>query len=374
MIARLVMLLLVLPSAAALGAPRRPPAPRILEVATRGATARLRWAPVAGAIAYRVYTGGAPGPSLRAAALVRGGARWSGALPADGLLAGVVAAVDARGRTGPRSALVRWVQLVRPWGLAARPGGGLLLQDAHYAEPIELDARGSALRFPRVLGRDLPGCYDVAVGAGGRTAAVHWGDARDPRPGLRLRRGGAVVDRRLKEGAGPGQLRKPMGIGLAPDGRVFVADTGNDRLQEFTADGRFVRVVGDDELEQPMKVACGPDGRLYVADSGHNRVAIFAPGPGGRYRLVASLTGGMKEPVYVALDARGRVWASTNRNAGVYVLNDAGDVLLRFDGADGPPGSLVTGPRGIAFAAGGDALVVDEAARRIVRVTAPGPS
>jgi peptidylamidoglycolate lyase len=73
-------------------------------------------------------------------------------------------------------------------------------------------------------------------------------------------------------GAAPGQLDLPHGIALDGDGRVYVADRGNSRLQVFDAGGRFVAAWKSDALGRPFGVAIGGDGKLYVADGGDQPV------------------------------------------------------------------------------------------------------
>jgi len=38
-----------------------------------------------------------------------------------------------------------------------------------------------------------------------------------------------------------GQFLDPIGIAASPDGFVFVADTGNHRIQKFRAEGMFIK-------------------------------------------------------------------------------------------------------------------------------------
>lgn len=65
-------------------------------------------------------------------------------------------------------------------------------------------------------------------------------------------------------GTGPGQFHLPHGLHVAPDGRVFVCDRENDRLQIFTPDGEFLAQWTD--VQRPDDVTMDGDGRVYVAE------------------------------------------------------------------------------------------------------------
>ncbi len=46
------------------------------------------------------------------------------------------------------------------------------------------------------------------------------------------------------KGGKPGQFKSPSGIALDEDGRVYVSDTGNNRIQRVTPDGIIATVAG----------------------------------------------------------------------------------------------------------------------------------
>ena len=65
-------------------------------------------------------------------------------------------------------------------------------------------------------------------------------------------------------------------------GNVFIADTDNNRIQKFTADGKFISSImswgdGSDKLRFPYGLTTDAAGNLYVADTGNSRIVKFAP-------------------------------------------------------------------------------------------------
>ncbi|MCG3180230.1 MAG: hypothetical protein BIFFINMI_02588 [Phycisphaerae bacterium] len=63
-------------------------------------------------------------------------------------------------------------------------------------------------------------------------------------------------------GTGEGQFRTPAWVTCDAQGRVYVADNGNDRIQVFTADGKFLKAI---PVAKPVCVAVHPKtGRIYV--------------------------------------------------------------------------------------------------------------
>jgi DNA-binding beta-propeller fold protein YncE len=65
-------------------------------------------------------------------------------------------------------------------------------------------------------------------------------------------------------GSGPGQFNLPHGVAVAADGRVLVADRENDRIQVFTADGRFLSQWTN--VQRPTNVRLDAAGRAYVSE------------------------------------------------------------------------------------------------------------
>ena len=83
-------------------------------------------------------------------------------------------------------------------------------------------------------------------------------------------------------------LDQPTGIATDAAGHVWVADTGHDRVVEFSSAGRVLAIFGSagrggGQLNHPVALAVTPAGDVWVADQGHGRVVEFPAG--GGYRI-----------------------------------------------------------------------------------------
>jgi DNA-binding beta-propeller fold protein YncE len=90
-------------------------------------------------------------------------------------------------------------------------------------------------------------------------------------------------------GDGPDHFNGPSGVAVAPNGDIWIVDGhrgGNNRLIRFSSDGRFMGSwgggVGSESAEpsrfnDPHGLAIDSQGRILVADRGNNRIQIFDP-------------------------------------------------------------------------------------------------
>ena len=74
-------------------------------------------------------------------------------------------------------------------------------------------------------------------------------------------------------------MRYPYDIDLAPDGSLMVCEYGGDRLQWFSLDGRSLRVWGSSgrepgKLSAPWGATYGRNGKVYVVDSLNSRIQV----------------------------------------------------------------------------------------------------
>lgn len=79
-----------------------------------------------------------------------------------------------------------------------------------------------------------------------------------------------------------GEFAKPTNVAVDKDGNVYVADTWNNRIQIFDADGEFIRAWGKNGdgpgyFARPKGIAIDGDGHVWVADAVQDRVQVFTP-------------------------------------------------------------------------------------------------
>jgi DNA-binding CsgD family transcriptional regulator/streptogramin lyase len=69
------------------------------------------------------------------------------------------------------------------------------------------------------------------------------------------------------------KLSLPWGVASGPDGSVYIADTGNDRVRRVAPSGAITTVVGgQSKLNGPAGLAISGSGDLYIVDMGDSRL------------------------------------------------------------------------------------------------------
>ncbi len=128
------------------------------------------------------------------------------------------------------------------------------------------------------------------------------------------------------KGSGPFGFRELCGVAIQGD-NVYVADTWNGRVLQFTLSGQSKAMVK--ELYGPRGVAVAPDGSVWVADSGNHRLMLYdaALANGRAIGKKGSGPGEFIGPVGIAVAPNGSVYVADTENQRVEVLDAAGRFL-----------------------------------------------
>lgn len=158
-------------------------------------------------------------------------------------------------------------------------------------------------------------------------------------------------------GTGHGNFNLPTDVAFAPNGDFYVTDGyGNSRVVKFSRDGQYLlewgtKGSGAGEFLLPHAVVLDAQGRVYVSDRENRRIEIFESN--GKYLTQWANVGGFSG---LAVTRDQRIWAAGGNR--VVLLNLNGQIL----GSLAPPGNLpgeVSGAHGIAVTDTGEIYVAE---------------
>lgn len=167
-----------------------------------------------------------------------------------------------------------------------------------------------------------------------------------------------------------GRLKNPWGVAINGEGTIYVADTGNQRVDAFSQDGVFLFAfgpkVGPYMLQEPTSIAWDEAGFVYFVDRGLKRV--FKCEPSGAY--IASWgeegegPGQFKSPVSLAFDGQSYLYTLDDQLRRVSVHTKDGKWLADFF-AGGKQERELLAPVAVAVA-GDKLLIADKGKNRVV--------
>lgn len=175
---------------------------------------------------------------------------------------------------------------------------------------------------------------------------------------------------------GGDHLSRPAGVAVDPErNRILIADPGLHQVVILNGDGDFLTRLGTrgsgtrgGKFNFPTNVAVDNDGRIYVSDSLNFRIQVFEAnldyaGQIGRH---GRTLGHFSQPKGVTVDRRGHIYVVDAHFEAVQIFNPEGQLLLSFGHEGRGPGEFWL-PAGI-FAAADDRIWVADTYNRRIQV------
>jgi sugar lactone lactonase YvrE len=197
------------------------------------------------------------------------------------------------------------------------------------------------------------------------------------------------------------QFNSPSGLAFDKNGNLFVSDTGNSMIREITAAGAvstFAGVAGSSgflagaaggaQFNSPLGIAIAPNGTIYIADSGNHCirtisggvVSTFAGSPGIWGSADGSGTNAQfNGPVGLAFDSSTNLFVADANNDTIRKITPTG-MVTTFAGAAGVDGSIdgtltnarFRSPAELAFDKNGNLFVADSLNQAIRKISTNG--
>jgi predicted membrane-bound mannosyltransferase/sugar lactone lactonase YvrE len=176
-----------------------------------------------------------------------------------------------------------------------------------------------------------------------------------------------------------GEFWQPTGLFVDKAGNLWVADSRNNRVQEFDSQGNFVAAFGragsfQGGFNEPWSLAVDGDGNVYVADTWNHRIEKFGPDfqfTGTWGQPTATASPGLYDmfgPRDILIAADGTLWITDTGNKRLLHYSAAGEALGAYGSEGAAPGQF-SEPVGLAQDAAGNIYVADTWNGRIQRFT-----
>ena len=153
-----------------------------------------------------------------------------------------------------------------------------------------------------------------------------------------------------KKGNNTSEFNSPQGVAVSKDGYIYVSDTKNHRIQVFSEEGiylnsfgRLTETIGESGAEPgtfflPKDIEFDDKDQLYVLDYKNRRIQVFDK-DGKVLRVIGSVLDEVefKEPVDFTLDENGYLYIADKGTNKIYILDDKGKYVMEFGSAGKGP-------------------------------------
>lgn len=338
----------------------------------------------------------------------------AGAGPGDIVTVAGTGTAGATGDGGPATQ----AQLRQPRDVAIGPDGSLFIADHMNHRIRKVDPAGTITTIAGTgvggfNGNDIPATSaqlqypaGVAVDTAGHVFLSDKDNDRIRRVDAVTGSISTICGNGISGAAGDGgpataaRVNNPAGLTFGPDGSLFIADEGNNRVRRIDPSGVITTVAGTGiagftgdfwpavqaRIDHPSGVAVAGDGTVYFVDKGNNRLRKVDPS--GVITTVAGSTGGfagdgglavnakLASPFDVVISASGHLYIADADNHrireidGNGFISTLGGIGVSGYAGDGGPAFLaqLAHPLSVAVDASGRVFVADDENHRIRRI------
>jgi len=134
-------------------------------------------------------------------------------------------------------------------------------------------------------------------------------------------------------------LSAPQGVALDAHSNVYIADTGNNAVREWSSGSQQVNPVVTSGLNGPVGVAVDGSANVYIADSGNRAIEQWSVSN----QQLTTLVSGLGDPDGVAISASGNLYVTDTYGNDLDWWNAAnpGNLGMAATGLNGPTGVAV---------------------------------
>ena len=190
----------------------------------------------------------------------------------------------------------------------------------------------------------------------------------------------------ITKGSGVGQVSLPEGITVDANGDIWLADTGNNRVEELAAAGGSplqmfgtYGTTGTTTLNAPQGLAFDSTGLLYVADANNNRIQVLQPAASSIVNLGAPtyqsdiFNAGGIAPMYPAggrADSAGTMWLADSGGSRIDKITSGGTLSYVTPAS----GGALNNPRNLSLdvTTPTDLWITDTGNNAVVEMTTAG--
>ncbi|MFN2434336.1 MAG: 6-bladed beta-propeller [Nitrososphaeraceae archaeon] len=168
-----------------------------------------------------------------------------------------------------------------------------------------------------------------------------------------------------------GQIHKASALTVVPSGNIYLSDQFNYRIQEFTSNGTFVTTwgtkgEGDGQFLHPHVPGVDSEGNVYVSDRDLANVQKFT-GDGKfimKWSEEGSNDGQLSKPESVVIDSKDNVYVADFGNHRIQKFTKDGEFILKW-GSKGIENGEFNGPAGLSIDRNDNIYITDRNNNRI---------